>query len=191
MKKIVQIFCVLIVSVFVIGCQGNIDCNSSSTVVAELNEKIPETNFQQGLITKDTTIKVETEDKKLLSTVTIKKDTQFENKDGIAITEIPSISVKTTQLEETSNSTIKFTNRKGEVVAPNKPFKVAIKAPTNAKVGDRVKIGIPDGSSTQIQKVIIRVVDKNGFISVEITINDPQYARTVITIAVLGNGATN
>ena len=193
-KKNVQIFFILLVSSLLLGCHSNEDCScsSSSTVIADLNESISETNFQEGLIIKEITINVETEDQELLTTVTVKEDTQFEDTNGVAITEAPRLVVNTTQEEDSTKSVIKFINVTGEeVVTPTKPFKVGIKAPAGTNPGDRVKVEIPDGSSTQIQKIIIRVVDQNGFIFFEITINDRKNAVVVITIILLGNGATN
>ena len=189
-RKIVQIFTILVVSSFIFGCHSE-SRKKTTVVTAEVNEVISATNFQEGVVTQETTINIETKENELLSTVIVKEDTQFENTDGVAITETPLLVVKTTKSEDTSESIIKFTNTKGEVVTPTKPFKVGIKAPAGANPGDRIKVEIPDGSSTQIQKILIRVVDQNGFIFVEITINDLRDATTIITITVLGNGATN
>jgi len=192
-KKVVQIFYILLLSSLLLGCHSNEDCScSSSTVIADLNESISETNFQQGLIIKETTIEVKTEDKELLTTVTMEEDTQFEDTNGVAVTKAPRLVVNTTQEEDITKSVMKFNNATGEeVVTPTKPFKVGMKAPTGAKPGDRVKVEIPNGNSTQIQKIIIRVVDKNGFVFFEITINDRKNSVVVITITLLGNGATN
>lgn len=190
-RKIIQIFYILLVSSFVIGCNSDDDCNCSSTVMAELNESISETNFQEGLIIKETTIEIKSEDKELLSTVTVKEDTQFEDINGVAITETPILVVKTTKEEDTSTSIIKFNAIGGEPVTPTKSFKVGMKAPAGAKTGDRVKVEVPNEGNTQIQKTIIRIVDANGFVFFEITINDRKNSVVLITITLLGNGATN
>jgi len=190
-RKMIPILCVLLLSFFTMGCHSDRNCNCSSTIIAEISEPISETSFQQGLIVKETTIEVKTEDKELLTTVTLKEDTQFEDKNGVAITKAPVLVVKTTKEGDVSKSVIKFTNVKGEVVTPTKPFKVGIKAPSSANARDRVKVEVPETSTTQIQKILIRVVSESGFIFLEITINDYQNAITVISITLLGNGATN
>ena len=189
-RKIIQGFFILLVSSFIFGCNSNDDCNCSS-VVAEIKETISETNFEEGLVTTETTIKIETEDEELLSTVTLAEDTQFEDKNGVAITETPLLVVKSTKEEDSSTATIKFVDSKGDIVKPTKSFRVGIKAPANANPGDTVKVEVPDNGHTQIQKIIILIVDKNGFVFFNVTINDNEKTTTVIILTLLGNSSTN
>ena len=188
-KKIVEIFLLLVISSF-IGC-NNDDCSCPSVVTAELNESISGTDFQEGLITTETTINVETEEKELLSTIVLEEDTQFEDKNGKAVIEPPILVMETKKEEVISTSTIKFIDGKGEELKPTKAFKVGIKAPLNAKPGDKVSLNISGTTSSKIQKIIILFVDSNGFIFFNIIINDHRSTTTVIIVTLLGNTSTN
>ena len=173
------------------GCDTDEDCNCSSAVKAEVNERISETNFQEGLIIKETTIELRAENQELLAIVTLQEDTQFEDNNGVAITEAPLLVATIIKESDTSELVISFTTVDGEVLIPTKPLIVEIKAPSIAQPQDRVNVEILDGSSVQIPPVIIPVVSQDGFVSLEITMNDHPNTATTITISVLGNGATN
>jgi len=190
-RKIIQIGCILLGSFFIMACSSDNDCDCTSTKTAESNESISQVNFQEGLITKDITIDVKTEDEELLGSIILKKDTQFEDKNGVAVTETPILHVDFVKKEETMVSRVKFTDKKGNVITPTKAFKVLLKAPAGAEPGDQVKVEVPDNTNIQIQKTIIRIVDANGFLFIEITINDNKNATVEITITLLGNTATN
>jgi len=190
-RKIIQIFYVLLLSFFTMGCDTDEDCNCSSAVKAEVNERISETNFQEGLIIKETTIELRAENQELLAIVTLQEDTQFEDNNGVAITEAPLLVATIIKESDTSELVISFTTVDGEVLIPTKPLIVEIKAPSIAQPQDRVNVEILDGSGVQIPPVIIPVVSQDGFVSLEITMNDHPNTTTTITISVLGNGATN
>jgi hypothetical protein len=190
-RETIQLFFTLLVSFFIFGCNSNDDCDCAPNVIAEVNETIAEADFEQGVITNDTTIEIKTEDKELLSTITLTEDTQFEDENGVAVTETPILVVESSKKETESTSEIKFVNSDGETLIPTKPFKVAIKAPAGAKPGDRVQIEVPDDGNTQIQKFIIRVVQQNGFIILTITITEYKKTTTIVVVTLLGNGSTN
>jgi hypothetical protein len=190
-RETIQLFFTLLISFFIFGCNSNDDCDCTPNVIAEVNETIAEADFEQGVITNDTTIEIKTEDKELLSTITLTEDTQFEDENGVAVTETPILVVESSKKETESTSEIKFVNSDGETLIPTKPFKVAIKAPAGAKPGDRVQIEVPDDVNTQIQKFIIRVVQQNGFIILTITITEYKKTTTIVVVTLLGNGSTN
>ena len=192
-KKVVQTLYILLLSSLLLGCNSNGDSNhSSSTVIADLNESISETIFQEGLIVKETTIEVKTDEKELLTTVTLEENTQFEDANGVAVTEAPILVVKTTQEEDVTKSVMHFNSVTGEeIVTPTKAFKVGIKAPSGAKPGDKISVKVPDSENIELQKIIIRIVNKDGFVFFEITIHDRKNSVVTITMTLLGNGATN
>jgi hypothetical protein len=190
-KKIIQIFCALLLSFFTIGCQNNEDCNCLSAVKSEIIERIPETSFQEGLIIKETPIELRSENNELLAIIILQEDTQFEDKNGVAITEAPILVATIIKESDINELVITFTNIDGEIVIPTKHFNVEIKAPSSAEPQDRVKVEIQEGSSVKNPQVIIPVVSQDGFVVLEITINDHSNATIIINISVLGNGATN
>jgi len=189
--KILQIFSIFLLSIFIIGCNGEEDCNCPSPVPTDVNKTISEANFQEGLITKETTLEVKTADNEILTLVTLQEGTQFEDANGVAITEIPILSVNVIRKNRTSISTIKFFDKNGNALVPTKPVKLAIQPPLTANAGDQIQLNVADNSNIQIQKTIIRIVDENGLILIEVVFNDNQNATLIITASFLGNGATN
>jgi len=154
-----------------VGCGSVYNNSEAVTKVAETTEELDTATFTEGVIAQETIIPVKTTSGETLSSITLAENTQFEDENGQAVTEAPTLAIKASQAA-TSSLTIGFEDSAGNQLKPTKDVKIEMLAPIGAKDGDKIEINIPDGTGklTKQEKLTIVVV-RNGRIVFTISVN--------------------
>jgi len=178
-KSLILISSVLLLMV---GCGSLYNNTEAVTKVAETTKELARENFAQGVITQEIIIPVKTTSGETLSSITLAADTQFEDKDGQAVTEAPKLVIETVQ-STSSSLNISFQDSRGNQLKPTKDIVVEMLAPAGAKDGDRIEIDIPDntGKLTKQEKLTIVMV-MNGKIVFTISINSFFPGKNVVIL---------
>ena len=165
----------------IVGC-GNGSNNEQISKSAESNSLLPEGTFKEGLVAKETEIKVDTTSGERLTTVTLAKDTQFEDASGQPVTKVPKLAIEAVQ-SVSSTFSIGFKDSAGNQLKPTKDVVVEMLAPAGAKDGDKVNINISDKIEklTKQEKLTILVV-KNGKIVFTITIDSFAPGKNIVMV---------
>ena len=149
--------------------------------------------ISEGMIIEDVTIPVVTSDKKSTATVILSEGTEFKDSNGNKLNNVtPKLELKQAIASSASNSNviqkvqteIKLTDAAGKKIIPTKKVKVKIKAPSNAKPGDKVKVSVPDGvgKATTQEKLVFVTVNADGFVSLTIVPEVFKNFRVIIII---------
>lgn len=204
-KTIVSLVSIIAISTLMIGCGGSSSTTPAVTepvadtgVIAGQtqtdNTTLDATQINAGTVSKDIELVVETVDKAATSTATIKAGTQFLDANGdiladvvpkIALTQKKGESATATETTKSVQTEINFTDANGNKITPTQAVEVKVKAPEGSKAGDEVQLSIPDAAEkgTGQQKLVIFIVDANGFLTVRI-LPDAFKNLTVIVIIV-------
>lgn len=189
-KKITGLLSIVAISALTIGCGSS----SATPVQAEPSEvtaptatgttttTLTSSQINAGVTTTPVTVSVTTTDNQGTADVTLATGTAFEDVNGTKLENVtPSLNVVQEVGSSTENSsttktvqtTIKLTDAQGNKLVPTEAVTVKIKAPSNAKPGDEVRVSVPDGvnSSTKQEKLIIVIVAADGTISFAILPN--------------------
>jgi len=165
----------------IVGC-GNISNNEQITKSAKSDSLLAEGIFEQGVITEETTIKVNTTNGERLTTVTLAKDTQFEDASGQPVREVPKLAIEAVQ-SGLSTFSIGFEDSKGNQLKPTKDVVVEMLAPVGAKDGDEIKINIQNKKTklSKQEKLTILVV-KNGKLVFTISIDSFAPGQNIVMV---------
>jgi len=176
--------------------KSNIEEISHVAKNIELNDSV-----EDGVSTKeiDIVVKSESSNQKVVEAV-IPEETVFENEHGEPIDTVPVIHITQKEVLEKDVKESKFSIRnrskveikiedyKGKRVIPSKPLKVTLKAPKEAKAGDKVRVEIPDGAVIEDkdnnlkEKLIVAVVSSDGYIHVKIF---PEVFKKVTVVVII------
>ena len=187
MKKLIlnRMFSLIAISALTIGCGS-----SSSKVktkeptpleepTSQAQSVIKEIPVDSGIVSQDVKVEVQSKDGKSSSELIVPAGTTFTDASGKKLeTVTPKIIVAQDKGEKNegkekkriTQTKIKFTDKNGNKIIPTKPIDVKVKAPSGAKPGDEVKVSIPEGADKVPieKKLIIFIVDENGFISIRL-----------------------
>jgi len=185
-KQIVNTFVSLVtVALLMVGC-GSSSENTATTeptaITTHSNEASTSSEtltMNGGVVAQDVVITTATKDKKSDSTVTVPAGTTFTDKDGkaldsvtptLAVTQDKSSKSSSTSVTDKTQTEIKLTDENGNPIAPSEPVTVKVKAPGNAQPGEEVSVSIPDDATKADgqKKLVIFIVDANGYISVKL-----------------------
>ncbi len=179
-----RLFSIVVISTLTIGCGSS----SSKPKIKEPTELPPtpqaetvkkEIPTDAGVVSKDIKIEVKSKDGKAKSELIVPAGTAFTDASGKKLeTVTPKVTVTQDKGEKSeakekkliTQTKIKLTDKNGTKIIPTKPIDVKVKAPSGAKPGDEVKVSIPDGADKAPgqKKLVIFIVDEDGFISVRI-----------------------
>ena len=198
-KKIGMMFLsVVCISTIILGCGGS----SSTSKTKEPTELTPtnqaetvkkEIPTDAGVVSEDTKVEVKSKDGKASSELTVPAGTAFTDASGKKLeTVTPKITVTQDKGEKSEDkekkiitqTKIEVTDKNGTKIIPTKPIDVKVKAPSGAKPGDEVKVSIPEGADKAPgqKKLVIFIVDENGFISVRIF---PEVFKSITVILII------
>lgn len=162
-------------------------CNESSNLNVENVKNSTELNsnqFEGGSTTEDVAINMgETG-----VVMHLENDTEFKDKEGITVTEAPTVKVEVNKNIVQTTTKINF-QANGEDVIPNKAVSLNIPVPQGAKAGDKVKLELSTDNSTA-KKLIVVTVKLDGTIT--ITVDPQQFAgQFVVRIDIEQDNSTN
>ncbi len=179
-----RLFSLIAISALTIGCGS-----SSSTVKTKEPTPLAQTNQAEtvkkeiptdgGVVSEEIKVKVTSKDKTATSELTVPAGTAFTDASGKKLeTVTPKVSLTQDKGEDSggkeqkliTQTKINLTDKSGAKIIPTKPLDVKVKAPSGAKPGDEVKVSIPDGTNKTPgqKKLVLFIVDENGFISIRI-----------------------
>jgi len=200
MTKIIgSLLSIVVISALTIGCGSSNTTEKEPTKITTptasgtTSSTLNSSQISEGVITTPVTISVATSDNKSTATVTLKEGTAFTDSDGNTLNNvIPKVDLSQATGNSTANSNvtqtvqteIKLTDSAGNKIVPTEAVTLKIKAPNNAKPGDEVKLSVPNGISkaTSQEKLIIFIVDENGFISITIL---PEVFKNSLAILII------
>ena len=181
-NRIGIVLSVITVSTLMLGC-GSSSATQTEPVEIEATQQA-DTNtttlaMNGAVVAHDVVITATTQDNKNDSTVTVPAGTKFTDKDGKALDSVtPTLALTQDKSENTQNTSltkkvqtkIKLTDDKGNQIVPSEPITAKVKAPGNAKPGDKVSVSIPDDATKADgqKKLVIFIVDADGYISVKL-----------------------
>jgi hypothetical protein len=183
---------VVVIGFALLGCTNkhtHKDITPVSQAVTNVN--LTDEQFDNGAVIDTVTVKAVDKNKsKTLAEVTIPKDTEFKDSKGDLLDTPPVIKVeakeivekvvKDNRVESKKNKVetkLEIKDQKGNNVVPNKPIETKVKLPEDAKVGDKVKVNIPDGvkivknKRLMTHRIITITIKQTGFITVSIEPN--------------------
>ena len=198
-KTISSLLSIVAISALTIGCGSSNTTEKEPTEITTptasgtTSSTLNSSQISAGVITTPVTISVATSDNKSTATVTLKEGTEFTDSDGNTLNNvIPKVDLSQATGNSTANSNvtqtvqteIKLTDSAGNKIVPTEAVTLKIKAPSNAKPGDEVKLSVPNGISkaTSQEKLIIFIVDENGFISITIL---PEVFKNSLAILII------
>lgn len=201
--KMGKLLSIITLSVLTIGCGGG-GGSSSSTTTEPTVITTPESNgsktttlssseINAGVVSKDVIITSTTSDNLSRSLLTIPSGTAFTDENGTTLTNVnPKVelgqqtdsSSTTTEKVYSVQTEVKITDTQGNKIVPTEAVEVKIRAPKNSRPGDLVSLSIPDGAEkgTDQQKLVIFMVDANGFLTVKIF---PRVFRNLLVIVII------
>ena len=183
-KTITSLFSIVAITALTIGCGS-----SSTTKAQEPTALVAPTAQVQtveenltvnaGVVSQETIITVNSKDGTATSEVTVPAGTTFTDASGKKLeTVVPQVSLSQdvgAKSEETeqkliTQTKIEITDQTGTKIIPSEPMDVKVKAPSGAKPGDEVNVSIPENASKTPgqEKLVIFIVDANGFITVRL-----------------------
>ena len=192
-QKSKNLFLLIVASTLIIGCGSTSKKNTSEPVEltptnqAQTTTKEIPTNA--GVTSQETTIEVESKDETATSELTIPAGTAFLDASGQQLESVtPQISLtqdkKDTKEKLLAQTKLKFTDKNGNKIIPTEPFDIKVKAPSGAKPGEEVKVSIPT-DATKVpthEKLVIFIVDANGFISIRLFPNVFKNSTVILII---------
>jgi len=184
-KTISSLLSIFAISILIIGCGSSNTTEKEPTEITTptsrgtISNTLDSSQISEGVITDDVTISVATSDNKSTATVTLTDGTKFTDLNGNELDNVfPKLELDQAigDLAANSNVTqkvqtkIELTDADGNRIIPTKAVTLKIKAPSNAKPGDKVKVSVPNSTSksTTQEKLIIITIDENGFVTVTI-----------------------
>jgi len=206
LKNIIAIFAILFLFS---GCGGRSSSSveqrpslNEDNIINSASEEVAlePTQFSEGIVTEDIVVEVEDKDNTVVAQSVIPESTQFVNSNGDEVDTPPvvSIALKESVEEEVDDgkkivksvvqTNLQIVNDDGDKLIPSKPINVKVKAPEGTKVGDKVKVYIPDdatvSSKTTLsqEKLVIVTVGADGYVNVIII---PQIFKDETVVVIL------
>ena len=192
-QRINNILLLITISILIIGCGSSSTENLSEPIeLSQTNQSqtvIKEIQTNAGVTSQETTINVDSKDGIATSELTIPAGTAFLDASGQQLESVtPQISLtqdkKDTKEKLIAQTKLKFTDKNGNKIIPTEPFDIKVKAPNGAKPGEEVKVSIPT-DATKVpthEKLVIFIVDANGFISIRLFPNVFKNSTVILII---------
>ena len=194
-KTISSLLSIVAISTLTIGCESSNTTEKEPTEITTptasgtTSSTLNSSQISAGVITIPVTISVTTTNNTSTATVTLAEGTAFTNSDRNTLNNvIPKLELTqetgSSNVTQTVQTKIKLTDVTGNKIIPTEAVKVMIKAPSNAKPGDEVKVSVPNGASksTTQEKLINFIVDANGFITITIA---PEVFKNFLVILII------
>ena len=177
-NKLIKIIIVAIGAFILIGCGGN-NTNTTKTT-GSITVSTETFDEDTGAITQNTTLDIGNTQ----TTVALSEGTVFIDEDNNTISEPPQAKANVTRTQTTTTSELQLSTAQGDRIIPSEPLRVSVPAPIGARVGDRVRIEVPDGikSVTKMEKIITAIVNPNNTVDIMI---EPTVFRNFNTIPIV------
>ena len=197
MKLFTKVMTVAVLGLALMGCSNKHKPVTEEVVLAEANKTVVLNNdqFDDGVVKEDIVVEAtaknkETEEEVKLVEVKIPAETEFTDEKGEALDTPPVIEIEAQETEEkivkndkvtaTKNvveTNIEIKTKDGGAAIPSEPITTKVKLPEDAKVGDKVKVELPDGVEVDKNakllspRLITITLKKTGYLTITIQPN--------------------